>query len=402
MRDERPARNLLVIAVCAMLAQQSFASMSQLVVPVAAPVLSDALGLEPALIGVYTSILFAMSMLGALSSGLFIQRYGGLRVSQVSLLAIALGLILAAFETGHMVLFAISPAIMGLGISVSTPASSQILSRYAPPHVAPVIFSIKQTGVPVGGVLAGILVPFFIVYFDWRGALAATGLMCLILALGLQPLRREFDRDRDPQQSLSLGELGRTLRQVTGLAALRELALATFVFVGLQSIFGAFFVTYLVKELGHSLQTAGSILSISLAAAIGARILWGWMASSFIAPQVVLGLLGLVMAAASVGLAFFTPAWSLAAVGTVAVLFTGTAVSWHGVLLAEVARLAPEGRVGAATGGVLFFTSAGMLAYPAAFGLILALTGSYGLGFALAALPAFGVGMRLLWKELGA
>ncbi|HJP20302.1 MAG TPA: MFS transporter [Alphaproteobacteria bacterium] len=399
MRDERPARNMLVIAVGAMLAQQSFASMAQLVVPVAAPVLSDALGLEPALIGVYTSILFAMSMLGALSSGLFIQRYGGLRVSQVSLLAIALALILAAFETGHMVLFAISPAVLGLGMSVSTPASSQILSRYAPPRLAPVVFSIKQTGVPVGGMLAGILVPLFIVHLDWRGALAATGLMCLVLALGLQPLRREFDQDRDPEQNLALGELGRTLRQVTGLAALRELALATFVFVGLQAIFGAFFVTYLVKGLGHPLQTAGSILSASLAAAIGARILWGWVASRYVAPKVVLGLLGLVMAAASVGLALITPAWSLAAIGATAVLFTSTAMSWHGVLLAEVARLAPEGRVGAATGGVLFFTSAGLMVYPAVFGIILALTGSYGLGFALACLPALAVGIRFLRRS---
>ena len=402
MPDRRPARNLLVLAVGAMFAQQSFASMAQLVVPVAAPVLADALGLAPAMIGVYTSILFGMAMLGALSSGPYIQRFGGLRVSQVSLLVIGFGLTLAAFDAGHLVLFAISAAIIGLGMSVSTPASSHILSRYAPPRMAPVVFSLKQTGVPVGGMLAGLLVPFFIVLMDWQGALVASGLMCLVLALGLQPLRREFDQARNPNQSLALGELGRTLRQVTGLAPLRELALATFVFVGLQAIFVAFFVTYLVKGLGHPLQTAGGVFSAALAVAIGARILWGWVASRYLSPQVVLGLLGLVMAAASAGLALCTPDWPIVAIGAVAMVFTGTAISWHGVTLSEVARLAPQGRVGAATGGVLFFTSAGLLVYPAMFGLILGLTGSYGLGFALAGLPALAVGIRFLRRRNGA
>ena len=37
---------------------------------------------------------------------------------------------------------------IGIGSSVSTPASSHLLARYSPPKYAPLIFSVKQTGVP--------------------------------------------------------------------------------------------------------------------------------------------------------------------------------------------------------------------------------------------------------------
>ncbi len=79
----------------------------------------------------------------------------------------------------------------------------------------------------------------------------------------------------------------------------------------------------------------------------------------------------------------------------VCVLYGATAVGWNGVFLAEVARLAPEGRVAVVTGGTQFFTFAGVLIGPPVFGAIAAATGSYSTGFVLiAALPlAAGIGL---------
>ena len=47
-----------------------------------------------------------------------------------------------------------------------------------------------------------------------------------------------------------------------------------------------------------------------------------------------------------------------------AFVFGLTASGWNGVFLAEVARLAPEGRVGEATGAVLMFGFAGLILSP--------------------------------------
>ena len=70
------------------------------------------------------------------------------------------------------------------------------------------------------------------------------------------------------------------------------------------------------------------------------------------------------------------------------------------MLLAETARLAPEGHVGGITGGVLAFTSVAMMIYPAIYGMLLGLTDSYATGFILSSIPAFIGGIILLRRPI--
>lgn len=377
---------LLALAVVAMLFQQALAYMSSLVMPVAAPAVAADLDLSPALVGVFTGIVFTGSMISQVSCGGFITRFGPLRMSQVSLLIS--GSALLAIMSGLPPIFAVAAFVMGLGTAPSTPASSQILSRYSPPRYAPLIFSLKQTGVPIGAMTAGFLVPWCVAEFGWRGAFAVTGLMCLAYAVLLQPLRREFDRDRKPGYSLSPADVGSLLRAIVTTSELRTMAVAAFAFVGLQSLFGSFLVVYLTEGLGYSLEGAGIVFAIAQSAAIPARILWGFIGGALAPPRVVLACLGVGMAVSTIGTGLFDVAWSVEMVTAVAVAYSATAVSWHGVLLAEVARLAPPDRVGATTGGVLAFGSAGMMSYPLIFSAILYWTGRYDLGFFAGAVPA--------------
>ncbi|MBV8362673.1 MAG: hypothetical protein JO189_32785, partial [Deltaproteobacteria bacterium] len=55
------------------------------------------------------------------------------------------------------------------------------------------------------------------------------------------------------------------------------------------------------------------------------------------------------------------------AIGAVTIVVSATALSWHGIMLSEAARLAPPGRVGAVTGAVLSFGPIGALSSPAVF-----------------------------------
>ncbi|MCH7865473.1 MAG: MFS transporter, partial [Proteobacteria bacterium] len=64
-------------------------------------------------------------------------------------------------------------------------------------------------------------------------------------------------------------------------------------------------------------------------------------------------------------------------------LFGLSAIGWNGVFLAEIARLAPSGRIGSATGGALVPTYAGVLVGPASFAGIYWLTGQYTLAFGI-------------------
>src|SRR3546814_3982209 len=65
---------------------------------------------------------------------------------------------------------------------------------------------------------------------------------------------------------------------------------------------------------------------------IPARIFWGWLAGSHVEPRRLLAVLGCLMAVAAALTASLRPTWPLSAVIAVAVMFSSTAVSWHGVI----------------------------------------------------------------------
>jgi len=208
----------------------------------------------------------------------------------------------------------------------------------------------------------------------------------------LQPFRAFFDSDRDPSVRPSFSGVLDTMKIVLSTPRLRDLAFAAFAFGGLQSVYAGFFILYLVDGLEYSEIDAGMIFAIASFTAVIARIAWGWLGSTLVSPRVVMGLIGFLGFVAAVLMGNFDFGWSYGLITAVAILYNVSGLSWHGVLLAETARLAPPDKVGGVTGGVLAFTSVAMMTYPAVYGGMLAITGSYGLGFFFAAIPSFAAG----------
>jgi fucose permease len=317
-------------------------------------------------------------------------------MSQFSLFIIGIGLMIGA--AGSIWVFAAAAVLMGTGAAFSTPASSHLLARYSPPRHAPLIFSIKQTGVPVGGLLAGTMVPILLGMVGWQGAFMVTGGLCVVFACMLQPVRDRFDVDRKADHRLKPVEIWNNLHLVWRRSELRDMALAMFCFVGLQGLFGSYFVTIVTQQLGKPLSTANYIFSLSMSAAIFARILWGWVGSRLIPARTLLGILALVMVIASSGTGFYDRNWSILMIAVVAVLYCISAIGWHGLLLSEVARLAPSGNIGGITGAVLAFGGSGMMSYPVIYALIINLTDNYSIGFYFAAIPALIIAFRLFHR----
>jgi len=131
-------------------------------------------------------------------------------------------------------------------------------------------------------------------------------------------------------------------------------------------------------------------------ASIGGRLLWGLLADRVFRRRTMLGLLGLGMGLSAIATLASDPGWPQWALFVFASVFGATAVGWNGVYLAEVARLAPAGRVGEATGGCLFFTFLGVVVTPPAFNAALALSANYAAAYAVFGVPALVVGTWLL------
>ena len=193
------------------------------------------------------------------------SRYGALRMSQVALVLLGGGMAIAV--EGSLPGFAASAIIGGGGGAVSTPTSSQLLGRVSPPRLAPLVFSIKQTAVPAGLLISGFLAPTIAGALGWRGTALITAVACVAFAAMLQPLRARFDDDRVPSQRFRLSDFRTTIASVLKAPDLRRLSYACFAFNGVQSVFTAYFVTYLVA-LGYELAAAGFLFSLVVAVAV--------------------------------------------------------------------------------------------------------------------------------------
>ena len=235
------------LALLVTTAIQSLVSMAVLTLPVMAPAVAQALGTSATYTGLYVALVYVGAIFASLAAGNAVARFGAIRVSQGGLVLCAAGLALSALPS--MAAIAVGALLIGLGYGPITPASSHLLVRTTPARRMSVVFSIKQTGVPLGGVLAGAIVPGVMLWVGWQAALlvvAAANLVCAALA---QPLRADLDADRDPGRRLALGNLAGPLRLVLSHPALRMLAGCSFAFSITQLSFTAYLVTTWTQRL---------------------------------------------------------------------------------------------------------------------------------------------------------
>ena len=379
-------------ALFATLAVQVFVSLAGISGAVLAPLAAPAFGVDPVYIGVYVAAIYGIAACSSLASSGLIARFGPLRVSQACLVLSALALACAA--TGAAAALIPAALLLGLAYGPPTPASTTLLAQGTPPQWMNLVFSIRQTGVPLGNMIAGALLPVIALTAGWQAAALLVAGACIVLAFIVQPMRDGLDiaRDRD-RRVFARGLFIGPLRLVFRSPPLRRMALASFAYSGMQTALSAFLVTYLNDGLGMPIVLAGIVLSAAQVAGVGGRILWGLVADRLAKPDHVLGGLGLAMTAAALAAGWFSLDWPLAAIFAVCIVFGGTAVAWNGVYLAQIARLAPPGRAGEVTGGTAFITFSGVMATPAAFSAIVSATGSYGLAFAAVAVLTLVAGL---------
>lgn len=403
---------------------------------VLAPVVAPEIGFTPDRVGIFVGAAYLMAMLSGLWSGHGVARLGAVGLSQVAMLACALGAFVSTAATVWL-LFAAAIAI-GCGYGIINPASTILLEHHSPGARRTLFFSIKQTGVPMGVALAGLLMPWGLTRIGWQASVALAGLTCAIAGIALFPgvrrLRipsvrpfavqaadarpsRTDDTARplagpsdhrpigDPEPPAGTGAAFPAAAR-SGPAALwlvlrdpvlRRLSLTSLTFATTQLVFLTFLVSLLNLQLGHSLAWAAGILAAAQVVSTMARIGLGYVADRWLDAALLLGILGLTMAASLVGLALLRPGSADWLVLAAATFCSATGMGWNGVYFAELARTARR-RADLATvaGASQFFTFSGSMLGPVLFSGIIRAGGSWSTGFALFALLPAASGIAML------
>ena len=375
-----PVSRAYVFLIACLTAASMLGTAALTILPTLAPVVARSYGVPPVWIGYQFSLVAFFLTFSLLFLGSASRRWGAVRVVQCGVGAIGAGLVLATVPDLYALLAA--SALMGAGYGLIMPANSHLMARFTPREHLNMVFSVQQTGIPLGAILAASGAPPVAVAWGWQWAVALLALLVFALAVLLGPQSARWDDDRDPDAILlrsPFGGLGIVCRSVR----LRNLSVSGFSFSGAQFCVATYTVVAVVEQLGYDLVQAGMVLAVSQVAGIGSRLYCGWIADRSGDSIGVLRWLAIGMTACGLAALGLATSWPLAAV---CVLFAGlgaATVGWPGTYLAEVARLCPPGEVSSGTSGSLLFTNLGKMLAPLAFAAVQAYTGSYAVSFGI-------------------
>jgi predicted MFS family arabinose efflux permease len=261
--------------------------------------------------------------------------------------------------------------------------------------LANLIFSIKQTGVPIGGVIAGALIPSLIDWTSWRSAGLIIGFGSIAIGLALLPSIRPMDREYRKTGASSRSFLD-PLRVLMAIRPLRNLAFASMAFAAMQLCLNSFLTVHLVEGVHLRLVEAGALFATAQTASIVGRVGWGVVADRVLSPTATMVLLGLLMAAAAVAVGFFDLRWPFWLMAAICAIYGASASGWVGVVLSEVSRFSPPGQAGVMTGAAQTIMFIGVLIGPLMFSAVLSVTGAFSGAFAaIAVFTLIGVGFAM-------
>jgi MFS family permease len=373
--------NHWLFALGATMLMQLVASFMGQSLPVIAPLMMASTGLAPERVGNLSSLTALATVLYLMIGGVFLARMGPVRMLQLGTAMAVTALLVASLGQAWAIFLA--AFMLGLGYGPTPPAGSRMLAATAPPAHRSLIFSIKQAGAPAGGALAGIIAAPVALAYGWPAALMLAFGVGVFAILVIQPLRPAFDAERNRAQRLGLDAIFSPQAIRAPMATLRQnpllprVTLLSVSFAIAQGCLFSFTVTWLVEKRGLDLVLAGTVFAGMQLAGVVARILLGWVADRTGNALANLVAQGFGAGAAILALALL-PAdagfWPLA---LIAVLCGFFGASWNGISLAEVARLAPPGKVAEATAGSTIFVFLGYVAGPSIFATLVSLTGSW-------------------------
>ena len=362
------------------------------------PIIRPELDLSFAQFGLLMTAYSAGQVTGAIPSGILVDKVGVGRALIIShfILAFA-GAVLYASTGFAMALFAL--LMMGWGYSIMNPATARGVLDWFPQSRRATAMGVKQTGVPLGGVLAaGTLA--LAVFVDWRVimlVISALTLMGGVLCLYLNEPNPEPAAPSDGHlaghsagQSDGRAKPG-VLAGVFELAKDRNfmmLATSSGIFnVGQYNFFT--YLTLFMREAAQATQeTASVVLGVAQAASAFGRIGWGYIADTlYRGRRKTLSLL--ICGAASIFLATMAvvgPNWGVMIGMALAILLGLTIAAYASILQTVAVESVPRSRSGSAIGCMMIGTSVGAMVGPPLFGAAVDLTGMFASGWVMTAI----------------
>ena len=372
--DERPQNHRLGVLLAVLTLSHVVASFCNLSIPPLTPFLRDELHLTHAEVGMLMSFYYIGVVAASLIFG-WISDYLGERWALILGLGIQ-GVFMIGFAWSHtFFLGGILLLLSGIGYSSVNPATTKGVVRWFPLQGRATAMGIKQTGIPLGGILAAFILPPLASSYGWRTSIILVGVITLFSILAVRtgmPPAPALPRERS-------GMRWSQLREVLSNRSIVALSVMGIFLAGAQLSIITHLVLYLKNEYFFSSVLAGIYLAVAQVGGTAGRIGWG-LVSDFLARgrrKLIILIIGIIAVIQLFLLSRIDPSIS----GGLLFLFIGllgsTTIGYHGVLFGLMGEIVRKEVVGLATGFSLTITFLGIVLFPPIFGHLVDRLGSY-------------------------
>lgn len=356
-----------------------------------APLFREQMSLTSAEFGLFVSAYYGAQTVTAFPAGGFVDRIGVGRSLILAMLILAAGAVGLSFANTLPLALA-AMGVMGLGYALVNPATARAVLDWFPYERRATAMGVKQTGVPLGGVLAagcGILATFIgpdKVLWIVAGLTVANTLVCL-------PLLKIAGRQSEQRALIPIAELLSILRN----SNVRLFGMInTMLQIGQANFFA--YLTLFLRDVAQASQPlASACLGVAqLTSAIG-RVGWGVVCDRFFRGRraTLVVLITVVASAGLAAMAFVNPVTAVFLGLLLSALLGITIAAYAALTLTIAAECVESELVGTAVGYNLMMVCLGGVLGPPLFGLALDYFGGYDAGWYVTAAIVF-LGVLLL------
>ncbi len=351
----------------------------------------DDLGLTRTDVGAVATFHAFAIMVTSVPFGSLSDRINGCRTQALMLLFVFLGLgtMALSWDLWSLLIFS---GIAGFPAAGANSATNNIIVENVPAGSRGWITGIKQSGVQVGVLAAGLTMPVTAERLGWRWALVLAALAALVgiaFTFAVVPSGSGGTRCQASTGQESTSRLPTSVRWLAAYGVTMGIGVGAY---------AAFAPLYAQESLGMAVITAGLVIAVSGGSGALSRIVWGRIAERARHPSLPLVIIGVISLTASLA-TWLSPYTTPGLIWVGAVLVGMSTGSWMSVGMMGAIMLSGPSRTGRGTGAIVLGFGLGLTIGPLAFGWGVDTMGSYDLPWMALGLNFIAaIVMMLVWR----
>ncbi|WP_242261550.1 MFS transporter [Bacillus cereus group sp. BfR-BA-01453] len=262
--------------------------------------------------------------------------------------------------------------LIGMFYSVSQPGGSKVILKWFRKENRGLAMGIRQAGIPIGGALAGVLIPFLTIQYNMTYAINSIACICIIGGLLFFMFYKEPYVEEEARKGHIKISFWMELKVVICKKELSPIYITGICMISLQMVLVGHFMKFLAGEQSITSIVAGTVFSVMFFSGMIGRI-----ALATISDVLYKGnrrILLFIAVCASIGLILLLVmnihTITSGILYSVSALLGFFSIGWFSLFIAEVAELASEEFVGITVSVALTINQIAIIIAPVLFGYI--------------------------------